>query len=214
MSSKDEGVHMDPYHGLFWHAWMPVFRGLVAQWSCKQADPMVALLDAWETLLPKWIMDNIVDQLILPRIEKEVEAWNPLTDLVPIHRWIHPWLPRLSKSPLFDLIVQINCWLFFLDAKMETRNIYSMIRQKMANALVAWVPSDQSAKSVLLPWVPVFQKGAMDAFLNKHILPKLEQAVARWEINPSRQELGKPFVLSQKVHAVNGWFFKQTFGTG
>lgn len=100
MSSQDEGAHMDPYHGLFWHAWMPVFRGLVSQWSCKQADPMVALLDSWDPLLPRWIMDNIVDQLILPRIEKEVEAWNPLTDMVPIHRWIHPWLPRLSKCSI------------------------------------------------------------------------------------------------------------------
>jgi len=60
----------------------------------------------------------------------------------------------------------------------------------MAQALVAWSPSDQSARSVLLPWVPVFSKGSMDAFLIKNILPKLQVAIANWDINPSRQELG------------------------
>ena len=41
---------------------------------------------------------NILDQLILPRIQKEVDSWNPLTDLIPIHAWIHPWLPRLGSA--------------------------------------------------------------------------------------------------------------------
>ncbi|EFX79488.1 hypothetical protein DAPPUDRAFT_304466 [Daphnia pulex] len=159
---------MDPYHGLLWHAWMPAFRGLVGQWTCKNADPMVDLIESWEQILPNWIMENILDQLILPRIQKEVDSWNPLTDLIPIHAWIHPWLPRLGS-------------------KLEI--VYPNIRHKMAQALVAWSPSDQSARSVLMPWVPVFSKGSMDAFLIKNILPKLQVAIANWDINPSRQEL-------------------------
>ncbi|KZS14455.1 Tuftelin-interacting protein 11 [Daphnia magna] len=159
---------MDPYHGLLWHAWMPAFRGLVGQWTCKNADPMVDLIESWEQILPNWIMENILDQLILPRIQKEVDSWNPLTDLIPIHAWIHPWLPRLGS-------------------KLEI--VYPNIRHKMSQALVAWSPSDQSARSVLLPWVPVFSKGSMDAFLIKNILPKLQIAITKWDINPSRQEL-------------------------
>lgn len=95
-SSNDN--RMDPYHALLWHAWMPAFRGLVGQWSCKNADPMVDLLESWEPILPNWIMENILDQLILPKIQKEVDSWNPLTDLIPIHSWIHPWLPRLGTA--------------------------------------------------------------------------------------------------------------------
>lgn len=30
-------------------------------------------------------------------MQAEVEAWNPLTDPVPIHSWIHPWLPLMGK---------------------------------------------------------------------------------------------------------------------
>lgn len=92
---------MDPFDGLLWHAWMPAFRGLVSNWSCKNANPMVDLLEAWENILPMWVMENILDQLILPRIQKEVDNWNPLTDLVPIHAWIHPWLPRLGMVFFF-----------------------------------------------------------------------------------------------------------------
>ena len=47
-------------------------------------------------LLPKWILENILDMLILPKLTLEVEEWNPLTDTVPIHTWIHPWIPLLS----------------------------------------------------------------------------------------------------------------------
>lgn len=48
-------------------------------------------------LLPSWILENILDLLVLPKLTLEVEEWNPLTDTVPIHTWIHPWLPLLRK---------------------------------------------------------------------------------------------------------------------
>ena len=164
---KSDG-YMDPYDGLLWHAWMPAFRSLVGQWHCKNAVPMVDLVDAWLSILPDWIVENIMDQLVLPKIHREVDVWNPLTDMVPIHAWIHPWLPRLSS-------------------RLEV--VYPTIRQKMAQALVNWEPSDRSAISVLLPWVPVFSKGSMDAFLVKNILPKLQNAMSNWKINPGQQQL-------------------------
>ena len=110
---------MEPYGGLVWNGWMPALRGLIGQWRCKEAESMVDLLDRWEPLLPEWIMDNILVQLILPRIQSQVDAWNPLTDPFPIHAWIHPWLSRLS-------------------ARLEL--VYPTIRQKMAQALVTWRP--------------------------------------------------------------------------
>lgn len=47
-------------------------------------------------VLPKWILDNILEQQVLPRLTLAVEEWNPLTDTVPIHTWTHPWLPLLG----------------------------------------------------------------------------------------------------------------------
>ena len=78
---------MDPYDSLLWHAWMPALRSLVGQWKCKNAEPMVDLLDRWSAALPVWVLENILEQLVMPKIQKEVDGWDPLTDLIPIHAW-------------------------------------------------------------------------------------------------------------------------------
>ena len=59
---------------------------------------MVAILDAWRELLPGWMLTHIFEQLVFPKLQMEVEAWNPLTDTVPIHAWIHPWLPLMGNT--------------------------------------------------------------------------------------------------------------------
>lgn len=65
-------------------------------WQVRDCDPLVELLEAWKLLLPPWILGNILDQLVMPRLQQEVDNWNPLTDTVPIHAWLHPWLPLLG----------------------------------------------------------------------------------------------------------------------
>ncbi len=90
---KERASQLDPYHRFLWYAWMPTFRCLVGQWNCKPAEPMIDLLESWKHILPNWIMENILDELILPKIQNEVECWNSSGD---IHFWIHPWLPLLG----------------------------------------------------------------------------------------------------------------------
>lgn len=34
---------------------------------------MVDFLDSWVHIIPVWILDNILDQLIFPKLQKEVE---------------------------------------------------------------------------------------------------------------------------------------------
>ena len=119
---------LEPYDGLVWNSWMPALRGLIGQWPCKEAQPMVDLLDRWEPLVPEWIMENILDQLIMPRIQSEVDAWNPLTDVIPIHTWIHPWLPRLHD-------------------RLEL--VYPTIRQKIAQWIMQWKDVMPSLVTVL-----------------------------------------------------------------
>lgn len=81
-----------------------------------------------------------------------MDNWNPLTDTVPIHSWIHPWLPLLQS-------------------RLEP--LYPPIRSKLSNALQRWHPSDTSARLILQPWKDVFTPGAWEAFMVKNIIPKL-----------------------------------------
>ena len=120
-------------------------------------------------LLPAWILDNILDLLVLPKLTLEVEEWNPLTDTVPIHTWIHPWLP-IMRNRMDNLI-------------------YPIIRRKLGSALGGWHPSDRSARLMLQPWAQVFSKGDMEAFLVKNILPKLQIALSELVIHPHQQHL-------------------------
>ena len=128
---------MDPFHSLMWETWMPSVRAAVAAWSTRDCDKMTAFLEIWRDLMPLWMWNNALDQLVLPKLQNDVELWNPLTDSVPLHSWLHPWLP-------------------FLGQQLEI--VYPTIRNKLASALNAWHPSDRSAKLILMPWKDVFSK--------------------------------------------------------
>ncbi|XP_057340209.1 tuftelin-interacting protein 11-like [Microplitis mediator] len=187
---------MSPYDQLIWNAWMPSVRGAVQQWTCRQPDPLIELIENWMHLIPSWIMDNILEILVLNKLTLEVEEWNPLTDTVPIHTWIHPWLPLMGN-------------------RMDTL-IYPIIRRKLGSALGGWHPSDRSARLMLEPWSQVFTKGDMEAFLVKNILPKLQIALSEFIINPHSQHLDNwnwvyDWVAMLPVHTMVGLLDKFFF---
>lgn len=159
-----------PYNNLVWSTWMPVIRATVSTWSPRDCDPLIRLLDIWKPIIPMWIMENLLEQVILPQINSEVLQWNPLTDTVPIHVWIHPWIPLMGQR-LQD-------------------SVYPIIEDKLGTALTSWHPSDRSAKLMLRPWQPAMSPGAFAAFLHKYILPKLQVCLSSLHINPHQQHLG------------------------
>ncbi|KFM56990.1 Tuftelin-interacting protein 11, partial [Stegodyphus mimosarum] len=166
--SQGTEQELEPYHRLVWDVWMPPVRKAILGWNARNWSPLVELLDTWTPLLPPWVMGNILEQLVLPRLQKEVEAWNPLTDTLPVHSWLHPWLPLMGS-------------------RLEP--LYAPIRHKLAAALVNWHPSDCSAKLILEPWKTVFSQGVMDAFVINNIVPKLAMALQAYVINPHQQHL-------------------------
>lgn len=132
---------------------------------------MTTLVETWRGIIPNWILNSVVEQLIMPRLDQEVDEWNPLTDIVPVHQWLHPWIPY-AKDRLIT-------------------TVYPVIRRKLSAALTAWHPSDKSALLMLKPWKQAFPQGDMDAFLMTNILPKLQVAMQELVINPHQQHLGK-----------------------
>jgi tuftelin-interacting protein 11 len=161
--------NLKPYHRLVWETWMPSFRKALLNVSLKHnACQCVDLLTVWSKLVPGWIMENIIGQCVQPKLSNEVDEWNPLTDTIPIHEWVLPWLPLMRER---------------LDV-----NLFPIIRHKLANALISWHPSDQSAKAILLPWrPPVFTLASWDAFVLKNIMSKLELVMEQFVVNPSMQ---------------------------
>ncbi|KAH1028668.1 hypothetical protein HUJ05_002004 [Dendroctonus ponderosae] len=162
-------VGIQPYDSLIWHTWVPVMRACISSWNPRNCDPLINLIEAWKPTLPMWILNNAYDQMIMPRILEAVNGWNPLTDTIPIHLWIHPWIP-------------------LLDERLHEK-VYPIIQEKLGAALSGWHPSDRSAKLMLQPWQRALSPGSFLAFLLKHIVPKLQHCMQSMLINPHQQLL-------------------------
>ncbi|XP_052894039.1 septin-interacting protein 1 isoform X2 [Anopheles moucheti] len=167
--SNSSNSLLDPYSAVVWTGVVPSIRAAANEWNPRVHQPMIALLDAWAPLLPAWILDNVLEQIVLVKLSAAVVEWDPLTDTVPIHCWIHPWSDLLGP-------------------KMEG-NVYPAIREKLARALKAWHPEDRSARAMLTPWKGVFAEEDLQLFLAKNIIPKLEVRLTELIVNPLQQDL-------------------------
>jgi len=166
----EEGLDM--FSQLLYNSFLPKIRQcLKNNWEARDYDPAIELINAWSEILPSPIQKNILEQMILPKLRQEVEHWNPREDRVPIHEWVHPWLPVLV-------------------GRMEP--LLAPIRQKLAVVLQEWHPSDPSAHAILVPWKNVFDEKSMETLLLRCILPKLTVALRQCSINPYDQDLA-PF---------------------
>lgn len=62
----------------------------------------VHLVESWEPILPLFVKDNILDQLVLPKVKTAIEQWNPKRNKRERHpkslaSIVFPWLPLLGE---------------------------------------------------------------------------------------------------------------------
>lgn len=93
---------MTAWESLLWHRWLPKVRSaLNNDWDVLEPQPAVHLIESWDPILPRFIHDNILDQLILPRVTVAVEQWTgrPLPDgrVISLASIIFPWLPIMGE---------------------------------------------------------------------------------------------------------------------
>lgn len=154
------------YDRILWVVWTPLFRRQFLSYpSLKQPESVISFLETWQYLFPKWLLNNLLEQIVIPRLNEEVDHWDPLTDPVPVHSWVHPWLLLMDGHSLEPL--------------------YHLIRDKLARALSIWYPSDMSAKIILQPWKGVMTQSSLDDFFSVHVMPKLEDVMASYQVSSS-----------------------------
>ncbi|KAK3904437.1 GC-rich sequence DNA-binding factor-like protein-domain-containing protein [Staphylotrichum tortipilum] len=153
-----------PYETMMHDLWLRTAAAAVRdEWNVRDPDPLLALLDAWEALLPRFVRAQLLADVVR-RLDEAVRKWQPRkhssTNLP--HKWIFPWLPYLPTQQL--------------DPR-STTGLVADVRRKFRQLVDAWdfgrgvVPGLRQWRDVLRPagrgkddWTPLVMN---------HLLPGL-----------------------------------------
>ncbi|THH11314.1 hypothetical protein EW145_g734 [Phellinidium pouzarii] len=137
-------------------------------WSPTKPAPAVKLFESWSDVLPPFIKDNLLDQLILPKVSSAISNWSPKRDDVSLQTIVFPWLPHVG----------LRMETFVDDARRKVR---SMLRSFAAND---GIPKD------FLPWREIFSGTDWEDMLLKYVIPKLSSLLRdEFRVNPRNQDM-------------------------
>lgn len=172
-----------PYESLIYTLWLPRIRSAILNdWNVYDPAPAIALVETWKDVLPSFILSNVLDQLIVPKLTMALKEWKPQGS-----RKRNGPQSRESQFPwwLFD-------WLGYLDERhtdpKAPTGLLSDAKRKFRSVLDRWEISRG-----LLPGLELWKEtlgSEFDTALRNHLLPRLARFLReRFEVNPQDQDL-------------------------
>ena len=109
---------MTAWESLLWDLWLPKVRSGIKcafsfrrrtninrhhsnDWNASSPHAAIHLLESWDSILSPFIRDNVLDQLILPKLKKAVDEWDGRPSrsgkIRSLAGMVFPWLPLLGE---------------------------------------------------------------------------------------------------------------------
>lgn len=193
-----------PFETMMYTLWLPKVRDAINRWDVTDSEPLIAIVKAWQCILPPFILANFVDQMVASRLISAIEGWKPrITSKSkgnPPHVWLFPWLQYLDEQ--------------HTDPR-STTGIMSALKQRLKNVLSRWdistgiVPGLDNWRSII--------PSELSSMLVSRLLPLLSFHLAEhFEVDPSDQQLKPledvllwiPFYTTNAIaHLLNQIFF-------
>ena len=172
-----------PYESLIYTVWFPKVRSAITNtWDALDPSPLLTLLDIWTPLLPSFVKTQILDHLLVRKLDEAIQAWNPKkssrsskTNTLP-HLWLFPWLPYLPAH--------------HLDSKASS-GLLSDVKRKFRTLIEAW-----DFRRGIIPglpqWRSLLQSARDDSWtplMLNHALPGLAKYFrTNFQVAPQDQE--------------------------
>lgn len=150
--------------------WLPRIRTHIGtSWDPVNSTSVLDFLTSWQGLLPPFLLDQIFDQIVIPRLANRLRAWTPRRARGRHGlSWLFLWLPILGS---------------------KATGLVEMIKRQFNIAFAQWNLADGLVPD-LQEWRDVIGSGDADAILLKHVHPKLASALrSDFVIDPSDQKL-------------------------
>lgn len=168
------------YETMMYTLWLPQVRSAIINvWDVHDPNPLIGLIEPWQSVLPPFILANIVDQLIVQRLATAVADWKPRSShkrnrhSKPPHVWLFPWLQYLDEH--------------HTDPK-SSAGLLADVKRKFRVLLDTWdlstgiLPGLQNWREVL--------RSELDHVLIRHLLPRLAMHLQdNFDVDPQDQDL-------------------------
>jgi tuftelin-interacting protein 11 len=168
-----------PYETMMYELWLRTVTTAVRDWNVRDPDQLIAVLDAWDPLLPPFVRTQLLNDIIR-KLDDALQKWQPKkhTHNLP-HRWIFPWLPHLPAS--------------HLDPRSST-GLVADVRRKFRQLIDAWdfkrgvVPGLKQWKDVLRPAAGTHARDTWTPLVMNHVLPAMARYLrANFRVEPQDQ---------------------------
>jgi tuftelin-interacting protein 11 len=170
LHASETNRQMTAWESVLWNLWLPKVRSTINNdWDALHPRAAIHLVESWEPILPAFIRDNILDQLVLPKVRKAVEEWDTRKQSVSLYKIVWPWFPVFGE-------------------RME--EILESAKRRIRSVLRHWVVKDGIPKELSRWKKDIYSSSEWDKLVLQYIVPKLGVCLREdFNINPANQNM-------------------------